>query len=100
MIRLQQFGAFTDGFYDTANQVHDWVARKAQPFFAADAARKEAIDTAAAFEAYRAATRAHFLAAIGGLPDTRTPLNVHETGRCERDSHVVSKLIKACRRST
>ncbi len=87
------FGPFTDGFYETGNQVHGWVMRQAQECFRQEAARKATISDRAAFEAYRAEKRGVFLASLGGLPQERCPLKVRGCGTLRRNGYTVRKLL-------
>lgn len=56
-------------------------------------ARRDAIHSAADFQAWQDGIRRAFMASIGGLPAVKTPLNAQITGELRRDGYVVRKLI-------
>lgn len=90
---ISTFRPFTDGFHETAFQVHDWVMQQARRHFAADRARRVEITDTATFNAYRQRCRQRFLASIGGLPEQRDDLRTLETGRLQRTGYAIRKLI-------
>ena len=87
------FGPHVDGFHDVENQVIDHIRSSAREHFSRQAAEKAAVTTVAEFERRRESLRERFLDAIGGLPTERTPLNLECTGRLDRGSYVIEKLI-------
>jgi cephalosporin-C deacetylase-like acetyl esterase len=56
-------------------------------------ARRDAIHSAADFQAWQEQNRRAFLASIGGLPAAKTPLNARVMGELRRDGYVVRKVI-------
>ncbi len=92
-METEQFGAFTDGFYETGNQVHGWIMRRAKGHFEGEQQRKERLLTADDVSNYQREKRRLFFDAIGGLPRKRTPLKTVETGRIERDGYTIKKII-------
>jgi dienelactone hydrolase len=90
---MKRFSTNVNGFYDVADQMADLLRRQAERALASQLEQKTSLSSVAAFEARRARVREHFLAAIGGLPKQRTPLNPQCTGRIERPGYTVEKLI-------
>jgi dienelactone hydrolase len=64
----------------------DAVAAKRQ-------ARRDAIHSAADFQAWQERNRRAFLDSIGGLPGVKTPLHARVMGELRRDGYVVRKVI-------
>lgn len=93
MYNPESFGPFTDGFYETGNQVHEWVIQRARTFFKADDERRETLTDEASAVGCAQLCRKRFLHAIGGLPDSGTDLAVEETSRLKRDGYTIRKLI-------
>ena len=52
-----------------------------------------AVQTRTQAEARRGQVRARVLTLIGGLPQTRTPLNAERSGRLERDGFAIDKIV-------
>jgi hypothetical protein len=87
------FGSHVDGYHDVADQmIHD-LRRRAQRCLRAQDEAKARIGSVAEFEAHRERVRQAFFTAIGGLPTERTPLQAEVTGRIERGSFTIEKLI-------
>ena len=87
------FGPHVDGYHDVENQVIDDIRTRARAHFARQAEEKAAITTVEQHERRRDALRERFLDAIGGLPTERTPLHLECTGKLDRGSYVIEKLI-------
>jgi dienelactone hydrolase len=90
---ITSFKPFTDGFYETGHQVHDWVLREARGHFQTDRARRAKVTDAASFAAYREHVRVQFLKSIGGLPQEKVEAAPIETGRIAGDGYAIRKLI-------
>ncbi|MCC6456264.1 MAG: acetylxylan esterase [Caldilineaceae bacterium] len=90
---MPTFSPYVDGFYDVADQLPHWLRQEAERALARQLAEKAAVTTVAQFEARRARVRAHFLSAIGGLPETDAPLNAKCTGVIEQQGYTIEKLI-------
>src|SRR5690349_9942093 len=90
---MQAFASHVNGYYDVASQLIDHLKQEAVRGLAKQLADKATITTVAQFEARRAKVRQHFLTAIGGLPETKTPLNAQCTGIIEQATYRVEKLI-------
>jgi dienelactone hydrolase len=70
-----------------------WVDAQAQAALAKGARERAQVQTAEAARQRAADTRERILAAIGGLPETKTPLNVRITGHLDRDGYTIEPLI-------
>lgn len=90
---MQTFSSHVNGYYDVADQVPHFLRREAERALTQQLAQKAALTTVAQFEAHRSRVRAAFLAAIGGLPEQKTPLNARCTGSIEREKYVIEKLV-------
>lgn len=87
------FGPNLNGFFDVGAQLSEFLKKKAEACFAATDAEKMGIATVEQFERRRETLRAHFLEAIGGLPEERTPLQPTVTGELQRDGYVIRKIV-------
>ena len=90
---MRTFGANVNGFHDVSDQMIDNLRRRAEAHFRRQEAAKAELTSIAAFEEHRKRVRDHFMTAIGGLPEERTPLNVQCTGSLDRGSFTIEKLI-------
>ena len=90
---MRTFGANVNGFHDVSDQMIDNLRRRAEAHFRRQEAEKAELTSIAAFEEHRKRVRDHFMTAIGGLPEERTPLNVQCTGSLDRGGFTVEKLI-------
>lgn len=90
---ITSFAPFTDGFFETGNQVHDWVMQKARHHFEEDRIRRRKVCDPTTFAAYRDERRTRFLASLGGLPKGGTSLATIETGRVAKPGYEIRKLI-------
>jgi cephalosporin-C deacetylase-like acetyl esterase len=70
-----------------------WVDDQAQAAMAAGARRRAAVQSAEAVRQRAVETRDTILAAIGGLPDTKTPLHARVTNRLDRDGYRIEALV-------
>jgi len=90
---MQPFSSHVNGYYDVADQLPHLLRQEAERALDRQLAQKQAITTVAQFEAHRTRVRDSFLAAIGGLPAEKTPINAHCTGRLEQTGYTIEKLV-------
>ncbi|MDA1191493.1 MAG: hypothetical protein O3A46_07405, partial [Candidatus Poribacteria bacterium] len=90
---MMTFGPNIDGYHDVSDQLIHHLRSLAETNFRRQESEKAAFTNVPQFEAHRAHVRVHFLDAIGGLPEERTPLNAQITGKVDRGSFVIEKLI-------
>ena len=87
------FKPFTDGYYDMENQLPAYLGKKAEAYFAREDAQKRSLGDRKAFEQRRTRIRAHFLDAIGGLPEEKTPLESVCVGTLDREGYRIEKIV-------
>ena len=90
---MRTFGPNVNGYYDVSYQMVDNLRRRAEAHFRRQEAEKAELTSIVAFEEHRKRVRDHFMRAIGGLPEERTPLNVECTGSLDRGAFTIEKLI-------
>ncbi len=90
---MRTFSPNVNGFHDVSDQMIDNLRRRAEAHFRRQEAEKAELTSIAAFEEHRKRVRDHFMTAIGGLPEERTPLNVQCTGSLDRGGFTIEKLI-------
>ena len=90
---MRTFGPNVNGFHDVSDQMIDNLRRRAEAHFRRQEVEKAELTSIAAFEEHRKRVRDHFMTAIGGLPEERTPLNVQCTGSLDRGGFTIEKLI-------
>lgn len=90
---MRTFGSNVNGFHDVSDQMIDNLRRRAEAHFRRQEVEKAELTSIAAFEEHRKRVRDHFMTAIGGLPEERTPLNVQCTGSVDRGVFTIEKLI-------
>ena len=90
---MRTFGPNVNGFHDVSDQMIDNLRRRAESHFRRQEVEKGGLTSIAAFEEHRKRVRDHFMTAIGGLPEERTPLNVQCTGTLDRGAFTIEKLI-------
>lgn len=90
---MQTFSSHVNGYYDVADQWPHWLRQASEAALAQQLAQKAALTTVAQFEAHRTRIRDAFLAAIGGLPEAKTPLNPQCTGTIVQETYVIEKLV-------
>ncbi|NLT41717.1 MAG: prolyl oligopeptidase family serine peptidase [Anaerolineae bacterium] len=90
---MRTFTSHVNGYYDVSDQMADDLRRRAEAHFRRQEQERAAITDVAQFEAERRRTRERFLAAIGGLPDERGPLQAQCTGVIDRGSYTIEKTI-------
>ncbi len=90
---MRTFGPNVNGYYDVSYQMVDNLRRRAEAHFRRQEIEKAELTSINAFEAHRKRVRDHFMSAIGGLPEERTPLNVQCTGSIDRGGFTIEKLI-------
>jgi dienelactone hydrolase len=87
------FSSHVDGYYDVADQMVHGMRLHAERLFARQLQEKEAITSVDQFEKRREQVRKRFLEAIGGLPDSPTPLNPRCSGVLDQDGYTIEKII-------
>jgi dienelactone hydrolase len=90
---MPTFSPHVDGFCDVADQLPHLLRQEAEAALARQFDEKATVTTIAQFEARRDRVRAHFLTAIGGLPEKGAPLNAQCTGVIEQQGYTIEKLI-------
>ena len=90
---MRTFGPNVNGFHDVSDQMIDYLRRRAEAHFRRQEVEKGGLTSIAAFEEHRKRVRDHFMTAIGGLPEERTPLNVQCTDTLDRGRFTIEKLI-------
>ena len=90
---MRTFNPNVNGFHDVSDQMIDNLRRRAEAHFQRQEAEKSEMTSIAAFEEHRKRVRDHFMTAIGGIPENRTPLNVQCTGTLDRGEFTIEKLI-------
>ena len=90
---MRTFGSNVNGFHDVSDQMIDNLRRRAEVHFRRQEIEKAELTSITAFEEHRKRVRDHFMTAIGGLPEERTPLNVQCTGTLDRGAFTIEKLI-------
>lgn len=90
---MRTLGPNVNGYYDVSDQMIDDLRRRAEAHFRRQEAEKADLSSIPAFEEHRKRVRDHFMTAIGGLPEERTPLNVQCTGIVDRGTFTIEKLI-------
>ena len=90
---MRTLGPNVNGYYDVSDQMIDDLRRRAETHFRRQEAEKAELTSIPAFEEHRKRVRDHFMIAIGGLPEERTPLNVQCTGSLDRGTFTIEKLI-------
>ncbi len=88
-----KFGRFTDGFYETGNQVHDWIIHRARQYMVSEREQKKSLTDKEAVVEYQNEKRRRFLDNIGGLPAEVCELGTLETGVIQRDGYSIRNLI-------
>jgi hypothetical protein len=81
------------GATPAGRMLREYLTRMALEQLAARRQKVAQITSRAAFEPRRKKFREDMLRMMGGLPETRTPLNVSITGTLERCDYRVEKLI-------
>ena len=90
---MRTFGPNVNNYHDVSDQMIDNLRRRAEAHFRRQEVEKAELTSIAAFEEHRKRVRDHFMTAIGGLPEERTPLNVQCTGSLDRGGFTIEKLI-------
>lgn len=90
---MHSFTSHLNGWYDVSDQMRADIHRRAADCFRAREEQKNALRTVADFEAYRADIRDHFLEAIGGLPEEKTPLRPQVTGVVQQAGFRIEKIL-------
>jgi cephalosporin-C deacetylase-like acetyl esterase len=70
-----------------------WVDAEARRAIADGARERDRVQSTDEARQYAEAVRSRILTAMGGLPDTRAPLNVRITGRLDRQGYRIEPLV-------
>jgi len=94
-MNIQQLEDFSPGhwFYDVNDQLKRHIYRRSEAAFAAGDAARDALNTREEVEARQRALREFFLASLGGLPPSDTPLEAQTVGVVEFDGFRVEKVV-------
>ena len=84
---------YTVGFAHPGSQLKDYVYARSADHFARGEAQRDAIRTPEALRARQAELRRFFIASLGGLPSSDTPLNARVTGAEQGSGYTVEKII-------
>lgn len=90
---MHPFAPFVDGYWDVENQLAEHIKRRAIEATKVEAEEKDHLESVGEFERRRARIKQAFLAALGGLPTTDTPLNPRITGIIHREGYSIEKVI-------
>lgn len=95
MSSIEQLEDYSPGnyFYDVRDQLKRHIYRRSEQAFAAGDAARDDITTREMLAARQKAATACFLAGIGGLPDSGSPLNARTVGIVQGDGFRVEKVI-------
>lgn len=86
------FAQHVDGYYDVQDQMAHQLRHIGEQLLHHQTVQKVGLSKVE-FEARRQQVKEHFLHAIGDLPKERTPLNARCTGRLDRNSYTIEKII-------
>lgn len=81
------------GYYDVRSQLQNLVYSRTQAALDVGAAARDSITNAKELEARVNEIRAKFIASVGGLPSSDTPLNAKITGIIEEPGLTIEKII-------
>lgn len=81
------------GYAYAGSQLKDYVYRQSVAAFARGDAQRAALDSAGALHERQDALRRDFIASIGGLPSSASPLNAVITGVVRGDGFTIEKVI-------
>ncbi|OUS77777.1 hypothetical protein B1748_03060 [Paenibacillus sp. MY03] len=87
------FGSYASGYYDIGTQLPDYLKRLADNYFARDREVKEGLRDVEIFEPRKAGLKKYFIEMIGGLPESKTPLEAVCTGIADRGSYQIRKMV-------
>jgi cephalosporin-C deacetylase-like acetyl esterase len=82
-----------DGFYDVRDQLKNHIYRRSERAFDAGDAARDAITTREGLEARQRALREQFVAMLGGLPPSDTPLEPQIVGTVEGTGYHIEKVV-------
>lgn len=84
-------------FYDVSSQLPRFLARRSEEALAAGDAAREAINSLEQLRARQELMRREFIACLGGLPPSDTPLKARTVGTISCDGFSIEKVIFASR---
>jgi dienelactone hydrolase len=89
----QRLERYSIGFAHPGSQLKDYVYARSTEHFTRGDAQRDAIKTPEALRARQAELRRFFLASLGGLPPSDTPLNARITGTEQGNGYTIEKVI-------
>jgi hypothetical protein len=94
-MNIQELERFSPGhwYYDVNDQLKRYVYRRSEQAFAAGDAARDAITDCAQLEARQQQIRTDFIASLGGLPPSDTPLEAQTVGVVEGNGFRIEKVI-------
>ncbi len=81
------------GFYDVRSQLQRFLERRSEEALAAGDAARDSITSSEDLCARQEHMRREFIACLGGLPPSDTPLNARTVGMIQRDGFSIEKVI-------
>ena len=81
------------GYYDVREQLRNHIYRRADAAYLSGDFARDAITTRAQLEARQRFIRDHFIASIGGLPSSETPLNPKSFGEVRGNGFRIEKIL-------
>lgn len=90
---MRSFGAFLNGYHDTADQLREHLTRRADKALSRHNADKASLRSKEEFKRRTSAVQAEALAAIGGLPELPSEVGGRCTGILETADFTVEKLL-------
>lgn len=90
---MHPFAPFVDGYWDVENQLAEHIKHRAIKAAKAEAEEKAHLESVGEFERRRTRIKRVFLAALGGLPATDTPLNPKTVGVIKQKDYSIEKVI-------
>lgn len=79
--------------YDFSGQMYEDLRRRARECATSQTRLKRTLQTVAQFEDHREKLREYLLEALGGLPETKNPLNARITGIVEQSDCTIEKIL-------
>ena len=92
MNTLEKISPFSVGIYDTKSQLQRYIYEKQERYIKQGERRRKLLNKDT-LPSYQKKIRKAFLDAIGGLPDSNTPLNAEITGVIKCDGYIIQKII-------
>lgn len=90
---LRELDRYVFDYAHPGSQLKDYIYDRSRRHFAAGDAQRDALKSPDDVRRRQAAVRQAFIAGIGGLPSSDTPLNARVTGTVEGDGFTIEKVI-------